>query len=462
MIGLEFNEKYIKVVELKDTAQGLTLSRYNISPVPPKAPNEDILDTIANAIRKVFSETGILETEVHTLIYGPMVQVRRLSLPPMPEAELHDAVKWEARNFTTFPIEGAVIDYHAMARPAAKESQKIDVMVAAVEKETFKRHLTTINLAGLRCVGITIAPFALGEVLRRNPLLPKNELVAVVDIGAEAASVSLFKDDVLQFTREISLGEQLQNEILSSFTYYREQFLEEKISRVYLSGEIPDINEFKDSLAAGLGITAEILDPLQNLRPDPRLDPAKLLEAASRLALVVGLAENKARDMNLLKIKEKAPPFDIRRFLETIPIPNSIVVGVLILILGFVFGMNFYLSRAIDKTKQELDVKTLKLEQLTKFQERKLAYDEIKTQKVEMRNILGQVAGLLPRGVILGSLSFDGEKRLLTLAGETSSPRSVSGFIKKLDGSAAFSQVKLKEIKKMGKITTFSLELHVE
>jgi len=460
MIGLDFNDKFVKVVELKDTPQGLTLTRFNISPVTIEQ-GQDAAAAISKTIYQAFSESGILETEVYTVISGSMVQVRRLTLPPMPEGELRDAVKWEAHNFATFPVENALIDYNIIEK-GPQGSQKIDLLVAAIEAATFKKHLSAISSAGLRCAGITIAPFALGQLLRRVPSLSQDELVAIVDFAAEEVSINLFKNYVPQFTRQVKIGESLEREILSSFTYYREQFLEEKVGRLYLSGESSQLEEIKASLSASLGITIEILDPLKNINIDPKVDPTKLQEMSPRLTLAIGLAENKARQMNLLGKKEKAPRTNLEKILKSISIPNAAVIGTLVFIVALVFGANFYLSRSVEETKQELNVKSLKLSQLGKFQERKLAYEGIQRKRVDVKNMLGQLAGLLPEGVSLVSLSYEQQTNSVSLLGETNSPQAVSRLVKKLDESASFSAVQLKEIKKIGKVITFYLAFQVD
>lgn len=461
MIGIDFNDKYVKVVELKESAQGLTLDRYHVLPVV-REPDQDITTAISRTIFKAVSESGILETEVYALISGPLVQTRRITLPPMPESELRDSVKWEAQNFATFPIENALVDYYVLEKSATKESHKLDIMVVAIEKETFNKHLSALTSAGLRCVGITLHPFALGQILRRLPSVTKEELVAVVDFGAEEVSINLFKDHLPQFTREIKTDGRLQEEILSSFTYYREQFFEEKISRIFLSGEHPQLEELREGLSAGLGIATEILDPLKNLNIDPRVDMGKLQEAAPRLALAVGVAENKAAELNLVGKKERAPKTSLDKMLKSVNIPNAAIIGALVFILLLILAANFYLTRSIEQTRKELDVKNLRLSQLSKFQERRQAYENIARGREDVKNLLGQIAAMQPPGIKLVSLSYGHDKKIISLAGEAGTPQLVSGFVRRLEASATFSNVQLKEFRTVGKIPTFQIDFSVE
>jgi Tfp pilus assembly PilM family ATPase len=460
MIGLEFNENYIKLVELKETPQGPILTGYNIGAVELKPNTGPDLDAaIAETIEKMLAGAGINEGDVYTLVSGPMVQIRRLSLPPMPEVDLLPAVKFEAQNFTTFPVSDAVIDYFTIEKANNKESRKVDLLVLTVEKTAFKRLLAIINRAGLRCAGVTISAFALKEVMQVQPTFAPGELTAVLDVGTEALALNLYRDNIIQFIREIAISDQLPNEVLSSFTYYREQFLEDKVSRIFLSGEIAKVRSLQDALSTASGIPVTILDPLRGLQLGPKVDAAKAAEEAPRLALAIGLAKNRAQDMNLVKVKEKAPKkkMELDKKLESFSIPNALIIGALLFVLLLIVAANIYLSRSMDQVKKELDVKSLRLEQLTSFQERKLAYEEVREKRTEVKTYLGQIANLLPVGTSLVELSYDNQKRHFELAGETSAPEAVSGFIMRLDRSSEFAKVKLKEIKKLGKLAVFSL-----
>ncbi len=463
MIGLEINEN-IKLVDLRETEGGPTLWSYNISSIEAKPTDADRDDAVSRSIEKIVSQAEIGDTDVCTVVSGSMLQMRRVALPPMPDADLQQAVRLEAHNFTTFQAADTVIDYFVIEKAEGKESRKLDVMITAVEKNSFKRLLSIISHTGLRCCLVTVPPFALKEVLTAQPSFSKDELTAVLDLGIESAGLSLFKGEVPQFFREIDMGDQLPNEVLSSFTYYREQFLEEKIVRLYLSGETARIKNIQESLSASSGIPVEIIDPLRNLKLGPKIDAAKLSEDAPRLAMVIGLAKNRAGNLNLVKIKEKAPKkrIDTTRAIENISIPNALVIAFLVFILAVIAGLNLYLGRSLESTKKELAVKSLKLDQLTNYQERKATYEEIRGKRTEVKTILGQIAKLLPAGTVLLDLSFDNQKKMISLSGETKSPVSASAFTKNLDRSEEFDRVKLKEIKKTGKVAIFSMEFFLK
>jgi type IV pilus assembly protein PilM len=517
VIGLDFDKRYVRAVELKENSGGTTLTRFALAPVTPKGPEENIPRAISRTIREVFTEQHIEEKEVYTTICGPRVQVRRIALPYMPEEELKEAIKWEAKNFVPFPIETAAVDYHLLKETAGK-SAKQELLVVAADGEFLKNHLEIIKEAGLKCAGVVPTSLALWELIPLHPEFPADDLLALINIGAEITTLNIFKKNVLLFTREIDfagesitqtiasslklkcdeaekikikyglpegeesrIGEEgvdlaelrrvmfsifgkVQNEILSSLEYFQEQFFEEKVPRLFLVGGTARLKNLPEYLSANFGLPVEVVDPLKNLQIDPGLDKTrKLKEAAPRLAAAIGLALGKSRKVNLLKVKsrKKEAGMAAAKYLEYVRIPNLTIIGTLIAIVILIFALNAYLNFSIRKVKKDLDTRTVKLSQMMKFRDRKLAFQDITKNEIDVRLLLARVNSLLPEGVSLAYLEFENDKREVKLGGESENPKDASAFVKKIEESPYFSKALLIEIKKVGATTTFKMGFNV-
>jgi len=510
MIGLDIDRDYVRVVELKEGGEGAALTKFGVARVSLQSAAESISQALSRTISELLKNSQIEDKEVFTSISGPRVQVRRITLPAMPQEELSEAVKWEAKNFIPFPLENAVIDYYLLKRAAAKTAKQ-ELIVVAVDGEAFKRQLDTINGAGLKCLGISPSSFALWELAKFNPEFETEELKALVYLGEGTSCLTLFKDHELLFTRELDFsaesvtrtlaaaleiqseeaerliaehgvpkeGEEaaeadseklrqamfavfgkLQNELLSSLEYYREQFAEEKIAHLFLVGPIANVKNLKDYLTANFSIPIEVVDPLRNLRLDPKLDQEALKEAAQQLALPIGLALGKSREINLLKVKarktEKA--LESLKFLDYVQIPNSAIVGTLALFLALIFGLNFYLNFSIRRIKNDLDAKSVKLSQLVRLRDRKKAFEDISRQEVDVKLLLARVNSIMPKGLSLSYLTFDHAKKTVSVGGESTDPKIASSFVKSIEESSFFKNTELIEIKKVGESTTFKVE----
>ncbi len=488
MIGLDIDKDQVRVVELKEGSEGITLTKFGVAKVIPKSSAENISHAISRTVAKLFAEQQIEEKEVYSAISGPRVQVRRMTLPPMPKEELSEAIKWEAKNFVPFSIETAAIDYYLLKEREGKGTKQ-ELIVVAVDGEALKRHLEIIKGAGLKSAGVTPISFALWELAKFQPEFSTEELKGLVHIGAESTSLDLFKDHDLLFTREIdfsrasiteTLAEEehdpeefrrvmfsvfgkLQNELISSLEYYREQFFEEKIAHLFLLGETAELKDLKEYLFANFGIPIDLVDPLKNLRLDPKIDQDKLNQAAQNLAIPIGLALGRSREINLLKVKagKKDQGAEALKALEYVKIPNTAIIGTLALFVALIFGLNFYLNYSIGKIKKDLNSKTVKLSQLVKFRDRKQAFEDITKKDIDVKLLMARVNSLMPRGVTLAYLDFDNKKRGVTLGGESEDPKNASAFVKRVEESPYFRKTKLIEIKKVGKNTTFKMNFQI-
>ncbi len=516
MIGLDIGEKSIKIVEVTEDS---ILSRYQISDILPR-PEESLSQTITRTIIEAFRELGIEEKEVFTSLNGSKVMTRRITLPPMPEDEIKNAVYWEAKNFITFPIEDAVVDYYLLGETVSKGAHMLEVIAIAVQSQTLKELVAIIERANLKCAGVTINPLPLYELIKTKLDVPKDEAVALIDIGQKSTGLSLFKNHILQFTRDIYIGGSditdnlasalkietpaaqgiknkyglpgaqqsdqtnepftpgeiktamigsfggLLKEFISSFDYYRNQYFEEKIRQIYLCGGSSVTMNLPEYLMENMLIKVETVDPLLNLTIAPEIDQNKLKEAAPRLALAIGLALNQCRETNLVKVKESKkislPQIKFAKILETLSLPTALVVGFPILVIALMVGINLYYNYSLDSAKREIDNATILMDRVTKLQERQTILSIIEKREIKVQEILKQLVAILPADTTLTSLSYENEKRKMEITGEVPDAKVASQLLNRIEDSPYFSDTRLQEIKKMGDATFFRMTFTVE
>ena len=53
----------------------------------------------------------------------------------MPDGEIASAMKWEAKNLATFPLENAAVDFFKIGKTTEKASDKIEIMLIMASEE---------------------------------------------------------------------------------------------------------------------------------------------------------------------------------------------------------------------------------------------------------------------------------------------------------------------------------------
>ena len=102
-----------------------------------------------------------------------------------------------------------------------------------------------------------------------------------------------------------SASEEIFNEIIRSFDYYRSTTVHEDISEVIISGGCSLIGNFVSMLAERTGIETKIIEPFRNVKIPRKLENATIVtndksyglnEIAPMLAVAVGLALRRQGD----------------------------------------------------------------------------------------------------------------------------------------------------------------------
>ena len=337
---------------------------------------------------------------------------------------MKEAVRWEIKNHLPFPVETAEIVFHIVKEYVDDNVKRLDMMVAACPKQLIDRTLSIAERAGLQPIHLDVGPFALWNTLLVWNQLKKEETVALIDLGAEKTGIYIFKDRILQFSREVTpagaditraimegigsegdpeliferaeglkqeMGipsetrqeglrdkstplskisflvrpvlERLSAEIGRSLDYYRAQFNEERIDRLLLTGGGANLKNIVSYLAGELRLPIEHFNPLSDILFDPkRIGTQFLNQMGSLFAIAVGVAFPEPKRIELLPAKEP--------FLSKIQVVKSIPVvapGIALLIF---LGIALYMNGQVNTIQKEINMKKAKLVNLVVLQEK--------------------------------------------------------------------------------------------
>jgi len=203
IIGLDIGSHSIKLVGLKMTSKGPFLTCMGMKEIPPNSDKEDV-NTFSEALKNLLKEVGLKTKKVSLTVSGSGIHFKRISVPSLPKAELKEAVRWEIKDHLPFPVETAQIDFHILNEYVEDNVKKLDLITVACPKHLVDRTLSIAERAGLQPIHLDVAPFALWNTLSAWDRIKKEETVALIDMGAEKTGIYIFKDGILQFSREVT------------------------------------------------------------------------------------------------------------------------------------------------------------------------------------------------------------------------------------------------------------------
>lgn len=372
VIGLDIGTTSVKVIVLREGVSGISLVDYRLAELPLSLDKKENvpMEMVLEALREVMAGLNVKHCKVISVVAGQRVSVRKVIVPHMPKEDLLEAVKWEAKEHIPFPIENAIVDFHIIGEVTDKAVKKLELMVVAVERFVIDQHIALLQNVQILPTSITVAPFALTNVLKKNDYFKSGESIAVVSSGAETTTINVFHGENLLFNREIPLGgntitrsmvgtlisdsgqvdldvnqadilkkdwgipdernpqqltpeinsmqivpllrpnlERLANEIRRSFDYYREDTRGKKVSRVILLGGNAELKGLKEFLQNALGLEVEVTRSFKNIQIELSAEKRQELELLSpRLGIALGAALTGGKGVNLLprEIREQA------------------------------------------------------------------------------------------------------------------------------------------------------------
>jgi type IV pilus assembly protein PilM len=518
LVGLDIGTRSIKLAELTRQQGKIVLSNLKLQEIDSSIDNQKAqLDAIKNLFRGINTKDAKINVVINCSASCTKISV----IPLMPKSEILQALKWEMKNFISFPIDKAVMDYQILKEIAEGGVKKLKVAVACCPQETVDKYLDLLSQAGIGPSLFTQHSFALKNVI--NNLYSKdNKTIAVLDVGYNFSELLIFQDGEFVFSRKLPVAgqdftqemtqsltsargktelsmeeaesikkkygligsddsrvldnkitstqvisllrpnlEKLVTEIERSFAFYREKEQGSAVESLVLLGGGSNLKNLAENLNESLGIPVQIGNPVAAFalgEPSLRDDE---LETANRFASALGVALAPSGDINLLPIEIKQ---QTRLLIKRSSIKALVTAVIVILVLVYMvmtIRLGIYDKRI---AAAELELKALlpQTEELPK----QAFIGSILNQRICWSDALKEISNLIPGQVCLTEMNA--QENILGLKGQIKSDAMVreqvlTGFMRSLE-KGIFKEVKLVSTKDSSKenLNTFELRLGVK
>ncbi len=134
IVGLDIGSSSIKAVELKKSRNGVEVAHMAMEPLSSDIVVDSMIvdsGSVASAITKIFTESGIKTRAVATSVSGHSVIVKRIPMSSMSDTDLAGIIQTEAAQHIPFDISDVSIDYQILSNTGGPT---MDVLLVAVKK----------------------------------------------------------------------------------------------------------------------------------------------------------------------------------------------------------------------------------------------------------------------------------------------------------------------------------------
>lgn len=209
VVGLDVGSFQVKAVELRKAGNKYELTRLGVADVFPNgdraaAGSSDPYQLKVAAIQRALQKGKITAKHSVSAVSGESIIVRYIQLPEMPEAELKNALRWEAEEYIPFSIDEVNLDSVVLGNSSTPG--KLDVLLVSARKDLVNEHVQLVRSAGLIPVIVDVEGFAFLNAFEANYNPGRQECVCLVNIGAEVTNINVYVGNTSRFSRDIGIA----------------------------------------------------------------------------------------------------------------------------------------------------------------------------------------------------------------------------------------------------------------
>ena len=339
LIGVDISSSSVKMVELADATRGkIRLERYAIEPLPKDAVvdgNIMNLEAVGDSVRRGWKRMGTRIKSLAMALPSAQVITKKITVPAgLREDELETQVETEANQYIPFALEEVNLDFQILG-PAPNSPEDVEVMIAASRKEKVEDRVAVAEFGGLKAVVMDIDSFAAQTAFElMETQLPdggREQLIALVDVGASMMNINVLRNDQSVYMREQPFGgNQLTQEIQRHYNLSAEEaeaakrngglpdgyemevlqpFMDtlalevtralqffytstqyNQINHIFLSGGCATIPGLDQVVGKRTEVNSIVANPFATMQISPKIKQRQLLQDASALVVACGLA----------------------------------------------------------------------------------------------------------------------------------------------------------------------------
>ena len=210
-IGVDVGSTAVRVAEVAAGDIPVVVRAAQV-PLPPgvvEAGEVRQPEAVAEALREVWSKSGVKSKQVHLGVGNQRVVVREVALPWLPEKELRDTLGFQVQEFIPMASDDAVLDFDPLGEMNQGGRRMVRILLVAAHRPMVNALVEAALAAKLDPQGIDLTPFAVVRAVGTGDEgldLDSSGDEAIVDIGAQVTSICVHDRGVTRFVRMLPSG----------------------------------------------------------------------------------------------------------------------------------------------------------------------------------------------------------------------------------------------------------------
>ncbi len=311
-VALDWDDQQVRAVFANQQGGSLSVDGAVSIPLDQVEP-EAQLENLTAAIRQAVGERRYRSADATVTIRRADVELRLLNLPPVPDEEVPDIVRFQAMQDFSEISEDWPIDYLQTSSSADEKT----VLAAAVSTDRVQQFRDSISQSDLKPHSLVLRPCAAASLVQHQTDLPQEHVQLMVDEFGSALELTVLTDQTATFIRTVqqpSAGNRLTylaGEIRRTIIAAQNQLGGEQVQQVILFGSGTDHLEFCKQLEARLELPVLSIDPFSGLQLGRELQremPANPERFAAALGLLINQVDGQSAVLDFFNPRRVEPP----------------------------------------------------------------------------------------------------------------------------------------------------------
>jgi type IV pilus assembly protein PilM len=203
--GIELGTRALRAVAV-DTPERGSVAATAVHPIPDGVVvHGEVADATAlTAALAQLRRDRRLGKRIRLAVASPHTVVRVVSLPPMPAAEVLDAVQLQLHELVGHRAEESIVACQPVVRPGISSSDGQDVVVAVLPRSVAEPALAAARAAKFEVVGFDLTPLALLRAL--PPARAEDGGAVLVSVGTGVTVIAVHEAGVPRMVRTLGVG----------------------------------------------------------------------------------------------------------------------------------------------------------------------------------------------------------------------------------------------------------------
>ena len=312
LLGLDIGSQTIKAAQISRNKNKVKLISAGFIPTPKvetdvsSRTDEQVL---AKNISQLIHDMKLDTADVAISLPSYKVVTQVIETPLMNDKELESSIQWEAEEYIPLPLNKVKIDYSVISRN--EEGKKMKILLVAAPISLIEKYMRIVGNAGLN--PISIETEVLASVRATINFLPTMPNIIMLSIGATNTEIAIIRQQQLVFSRTHSVGgntltraiaeelgfefqqaeeykktygmeedklegklvkimnpffNNLYSEIDKTMTYFKEEYPNEELMTLVISGGSAKMPGLMLSVTKNIGVNSQISNPFINIEAD--------------------------------------------------------------------------------------------------------------------------------------------------------------------------------------------------